>query len=104
LDPSLLAVDICTAAKCIEKLEIHKNPLNETTIITATMLPGCLLPSPPLYGMFPVKEPGDSKDFIGGRVLSLQWIDLDLPKLWKHTSTLFMPTYAKDFLMSFCLA
>ncbi|KAF2240970.1 HET-domain-containing protein [Trematosphaeria pertusa] len=89
--------EICTIAKCIEKLEIHKNPLNMAAIITTTMLPGCPLPRPPLYGMYPVKEPGDPNDLIGGRILSLQWIDLDLPKLWKSTCDSLHADLCKGF-------
>jgi hypothetical protein len=54
-------------------------------------------PSLPLYGMYPVKEPGDPKDFLEGRVLSLQWIDLELPKLWKHTCNTLHADLCKGF-------
>ncbi|EDU39818.1 conserved hypothetical protein [Pyrenophora tritici-repentis Pt-1C-BFP] len=97
LDADQSDEEICTIAKCIKKLEIHKNPLNMAAIITTTMLPGCPLPRPPLYGMYPVKEPGDPNDLIGGRVLSRKWIDLDLPKLWKSACNSLHTDLCKGF-------
>lgn len=71
----------------IEVLDVHKNPLNNVTIITATMSRDSPFPQPPPYGIYPLREPNDALNLTCGRLLSSQWIDNGLPRLWKERCT-----------------
>ena len=72
-------------AKCIEIFEVCKFPHSMVAYLKATILPGCPLPSPPLYKMYRAKEPDDPRDLVGGQVLSHRWIDPGMLERWKST-------------------
>lgn len=97
LDTDQPANAISAVAKYIKLLEIHMNPLNMSAIITANMCSGSPIARPQLSGMYLVKESDNQVGSIGGRILHPQWIDRDLPKLWKTTCTCLHEGLCKGF-------
>lgn len=73
------------AARDISLLEVHQNPINKGTIITAKMSLTSSIPRPLLSTMYLVKEAETGNNYIAGRILDRQWIDSSLPGVWKAT-------------------
>ena len=97
LDANRPADAIYAAAEYINLLEIHTSPLNLGAIITIKMSPGSPILKPPLSVMYLVKESDGLDKSTRGRILHPQWIDCNLPELWKSACTHLHNGLCKSF-------
>lgn len=78
---SLSAYELLHVASFVQVVQIHRNPLNMSSIISGR--PPDEAMKYPRFGMYLVTKPQDSGQSISGRILDPQWIDTDLLGQWK---------------------
>ncbi|KAH8196159.1 hypothetical protein TruAng_009665 [Truncatella angustata] len=78
---SLSAYELSNVASFVQVVQIHRNPLNMSSIIDGR--PPAEARNYPRFGMYLVTKPGNSGELISGRVLDPQWINPGLLSQWK---------------------
>jgi Heterokaryon incompatibility protein (HET) len=71
--------------KNISHFDLLRNPWNMSTNIVPRRFQESQIGEAPLSEMYIVQNPDDLDDSIGGRILDPQWIDSNLPGLWKSS-------------------
>lgn len=84
LDAYESGIGIPAAADYIKDIRILRNPIGGGVLVAADKVPSAPIPQPSLSSWYILKEPGDPDELVGGRVLHTEWIDCDLPVLWKN--------------------
>ncbi|CAG7561106.1 unnamed protein product [Fusarium equiseti] len=70
-------------ANDIERLVIHKSPLNMASVISTRMRSGATFSMPRLSALYLMEKPKTTKETSKGKLLDANWIDRDLAGSWK---------------------
>ncbi|KAF4456617.1 hypothetical protein F53441_1275 [Fusarium austroafricanum] len=83
LDYSMSDDELYTLAKEIERLDIHKCPLNMATVITPVMHPGSTFTRPQIAALYLMERSERVEERGIGQLLNGIWIDRGLAGRWK---------------------
>lgn len=83
MDHSLSADTIHALANEIQRLDMHKCPLNMATVINPKMRPEATLARPQISVLYLMEKPKTAKETSIGKLVDANWIDPDLPGSWK---------------------
>lgn len=95
-DFSRLLAEAPTMAEKVDIIEIHKSPANAGAIITAKTPEYPQIPTS-LSALYIAGKTDSYGSYIRGQILHPQWIDPDLPRLWKTTCDRLHEGICKNF-------
>lgn len=95
-DFSRFLAETPTIAEKIDLIQIHKSPANAGAIITAKIPDHPQIPKS-LSALYIVKNADSNESYIKGQILHPQWIDSNLPRLWKTTCDSLHKGICKNF-------